>query len=485
MPPKKQPAKKSISKQTVFDKILETDKKFRYEGVTEDIHTLDTLVSDKSLDYDVPTLCDDDIDRPNILLNSIEKFKTKFYEKYPFLKGIDMTNLLIAGGSVSNIIRDKYSSDSDIDFFIYGLNQKKATERIKKWILDIVKPKPKSTSKAKSNAKSKAKKNYTESEDDESDNESDAVELDDVKIFRNNNMVALLIDDDIKIQLIFRLYKTVSEILHGFDLGSSAVGFDGENVYLTTLGKYCHEYRCNVVDTTRRSTTYEYRLNKYFNRGFNIVLPGLDINKLRTTYLKYGELEICELPHFIFSYKEIIGNKIMIKRFYNKYGSTSDYELEPMDLNNLYYQSFNINLSSLINGVDYYYYVSSSYEKETLDIFNVPPRINKGMIISFYDSLKKKISKRKFDITSIKKYISVEKLEVIAKNMFKEGVNTKEYMNKLIDRQVEEAFVKLDQLLAKDHSKIEWITKNPGTQLTGSFNPIIEDEHEWYGEYYR
>jgi hypothetical protein len=65
--------------------------------------------------------------------------------------------------------------------------------------------------------------------------------------------------------------------LHGFDLGSSAVGFDGKDVYFTTLSKFSYENMVNVVDTTRRSTTYERRLHKYLKRGFSIAIPKLDL----------------------------------------------------------------------------------------------------------------------------------------------------------------------------------------------------------------
>ncbi len=99
-------------------------------------------------------------------------------------------------------------------------------------------------------------------------------------------------------------------------LGSSAVGYDGKNVYFTTLGKFCHEYSCNIVDTTRRSTTYETRLIKYFDRNFNIVIPNLDIKHLSTKYFKYGEVEIAELPYLSFSYSNIVGNKIIVKKIF-------------------------------------------------------------------------------------------------------------------------------------------------------------------------
>jgi len=30
-----------------------------------------------------------------------------------------------------------------------------------------------------------------------------------------------------------------------------------------------------------------------------------------------------------------------------------------------------------------------------------------------------------------------------------------------------------------------WITENPGTRLTGSFNHIIEETEKWHGEYFK
>jgi hypothetical protein len=37
-------------------------------------------------------------------------------------------------------------------------------------------------------------------------------------------------------------------------------------------------YRMNIVDMSRRSTTYETRLLKYATRGFGIGVAGLDID---------------------------------------------------------------------------------------------------------------------------------------------------------------------------------------------------------------
>ncbi|AFX92516.1 hypothetical protein CE11_00489 [Megavirus courdo11] len=116
---------------TTISQVLKTDKKHRTKGVTGDLHTMDSLVSDLSLDYDLPTLCGKNIERPNILMTNKDKFNDEFYKRYPFLKKINMNNLLIAGGSISNIIRGQHSYGGDIDFFVYGLNKKKPQRELK------------------------------------------------------------------------------------------------------------------------------------------------------------------------------------------------------------------------------------------------------------------------------------------------------------------------------------------------------------------
>ncbi|XWV26369.1 hypothetical protein QJ857_gp0704 [Tupanvirus soda lake] len=486
---------------TLIEKILAIDNEHRVVGVDGDLYTIDKLVSDLTLDYDTPTLCGNNYDKPNIFpINSKAAFKNKFNKNYPFLKNINMKNLLIAGGFVSNIIRGVKNYDSDIDFFVYGLTPEQATSRIKEWLLDIIKPK-----NPKENINNDEDENEDENDEDDDDNynndlkrtnknnntsnknEEDIHKIGNYKLIRNKNSITVFLEDkEIKIQLIFRLYKTISEILHGFDLGSSAVGYDGSDVYFTSLGKFCHEYSCNIIDTTRRSTTYEYRLKKYFDRGFNIVLPKLNISELRTAYFKYNKMEICELPYFTFGYTKIIGNKIIVKEFFNQYKNSSDYDLEPMNPINVYYQSLKINIINLINDVDYFYYVSSHIDEENVDILNKPPRLTKGNIITFYDDIREKISKKHIDVSLIKTFITIEKVETIVSTMFDKNIDTKKYFDELIEKQKSWALSKLDKLLARDHNQIDWIVDNPGKQLTSSFNPIIEDESKWYSEkYYR
>ena len=74
-------------------------------------------------------------------------------------------------------------------------------------------------------------------------------------------------------QLILRLYRTPSEILHGFDVDSCCLGWDGKTLWMTQRALYsiCNGY--NTVNFGRLSPSYEYRLAKYGARGMAVKVP--------------------------------------------------------------------------------------------------------------------------------------------------------------------------------------------------------------------
>lgn len=81
----------------------------------------------------------------------------------------------------------------------------------------------------------------------------------------------------INFQIIKRAYRSLEEILLGFDLDSSAVAYyQGQFIY----GDRFHSavtYGQNVIIPMRQSKSYMYRLHKYLHRGFTILVPG-DLN---------------------------------------------------------------------------------------------------------------------------------------------------------------------------------------------------------------
>jgi len=301
---------------------------------------------------------------------------------------------------------------------------------------------------------------------------------------RNKHCISLRFSNQI-IQIILRLYGSVSEILHGFDIGSSAVGYNGRIVYFTSLSKFSFEYIANIIDPSRRSTTYEKRIMKYHDRGFQIILPYLDINKLRTEYHKYDLCEICKLPYLIFSYKSVIGNKIYLHKLLDWGTNANKNEAEKPDSDYQHtevdeYKAFYLNLKNLVRNSQNFYYFS---KRMNYDILKDPPYITRSRIIDFYDSLKKRIyDKSNFNAKIFCTYLSSDLLPLIVNKLFIDKDNS--YLDELIQQQKLEILDRYDGLIKIDHSKLSWITKNPGTQLTSSFNPIISNEVDWYGYYY-
>ena len=80
------------------------------------------------------------------------------------------------------------------------------------------------------------------------------------------------------VQIIKRVYKSPSHIIHGFDVDCCCILIELENlhVYATKRGDYSIRHRTNVLNFDRLSKSYSYRLLKYNIRKFNIYIPEVD-----------------------------------------------------------------------------------------------------------------------------------------------------------------------------------------------------------------
>lgn len=80
-----------------------------------------------------------------------------------------------------------------------------------------------------------------------------------------------------KIQHIFRLYKSPSEIVHGFDLDCVGVLYDPstDKLWATKRALYSIENTINYFDPDRASPSYYSRLAKYSRRGYDVYIPFL------------------------------------------------------------------------------------------------------------------------------------------------------------------------------------------------------------------
>jgi len=200
-----------------------------------------------------------------------------------FSKNIKLENnntngYVIAGGYICNLLLGKSLSDIDIDIFFYGSDEiaKKNVEIL----LNKLKPKIKHIER------------------------NDFI----INIIYTNN------EETYSLQIILKIYPNKSSIIGTFDLGASSALYDSKEILLTPMGVFSFATRCNYVDTTKGSYTYENRLVKYhINKEFRIAFPQLNPNKINidelANYAKDTDKHFLKIFHLIQT-QDIINDNI-------------------------------------------------------------------------------------------------------------------------------------------------------------------------------
>ncbi|KAF2791145.1 ankyrin [Melanomma pulvis-pyrius CBS 109.77] len=138
---------------------------------------------------------------------------------------------------------------SDVDLFLYGLSEEEATQKIiqiEQRIKDSI--------------------------------------LTETTTIRTKNAITIASQYPTRhVQIVLRLYKSVSEILTGFDVDCSCAAYDGQNVWASPRALTAYMTQMNTIDLTRRSPSYENRLSKYSHRGFEVYWKELERKRIDPT----------------------------------------------------------------------------------------------------------------------------------------------------------------------------------------------------------
>ncbi|KIH90357.1 ankyrin repeat protein [Sporothrix brasiliensis 5110] len=199
---------------------------------------------------------------------SIEAFQGNFAVfSESSLADIGWENVVAAGSSVVNCLlpvpdefsksrrslreyyHEKFCPASDVDLFLYGLTEEQAIEKIKEIEAGI----------------------------------RDSI-LAETTTVRTKHAITICSEYPTRhVQIVLRIYKSVSEILAGFDIDSSSAAYDGKQVYCTPRALQSYMTQINHIDLTRRSPSYENRLSKYSHRNFEVFWGDLDRSRVDPT----------------------------------------------------------------------------------------------------------------------------------------------------------------------------------------------------------
>ncbi|KMP01227.1 hypothetical protein CIRG_01367 [Coccidioides immitis RMSCC 2394] len=215
---------------------------------------------------------------------SLSEFKENFrLFSESSLVDLDWSNVVVAGSAVTTCLlplteeqkssrkaqrefyHEKIAPASDVDLFIYGLNEEQAIEKIKqieKCIRNSV--------------------------------------LEETTVIRTKNALTIASRYPTRhVQIVLRLYKSVSEILTGFDVDCSCTAFDGSQVWASPRALASFVTQTNTIDLTRRSPSYENRLAKYSHRGFEVYWSGLDRSRVDPTIFERSFTHVVGLARLL------------------------------------------------------------------------------------------------------------------------------------------------------------------------------------------
>ncbi|RXW22626.1 hypothetical protein EST38_g3223 [Candolleomyces aberdarensis] len=203
------------------------------------------------------------------MVESLDEFKKNWaiFTEGSLSQLLDWNNVIAAGGSVlacltplkeenkvsKRAIRKHYHSvaypTSDVDLFLWGLTPEQAEAKIIQ-IYEAVR---------------------------------DSVPWD-VTCIRTKHTVSIHSQYPYRsVQVVLRLYHSPAEVLAGFDIDAPCCAYDGNRVWANPRAITAMMRQSNTVDMTRRSPSYEVRLAKYANRGYEIYVQDLVREKIDPT----------------------------------------------------------------------------------------------------------------------------------------------------------------------------------------------------------
>lgn len=348
----------------------------------------------------------------------------KIYARFPDLEGFDLKGhkMVVAGSVVTAAISGSFFPN-DVDVFFVG---HASAESIKQAIYALV------------------------------EHVATTGLQEQLTIFRTPGCISLLKGGYI-LQLVLRNYATNAEVLHGFDLGSCSALWDGSSVVTTRLGRLALEFGINVFDVTVKRNTYEKRMFRYLQRGFDVYFAHLDVEKILQAPDKENNVFV-NLPFvkfMVFADQCIVR---MIPLYFTHFDESSpDYFYYATD-------EFKHNMFVQICKNDPFPPVASRVYTPGMDVCSIQPDFfSHGDDNDFCEEI----------VLNPLKFFSDELGSALLKDAWRNP------------RQFGEATEILDMLIASAHKKADFEfcirTVEDGT----TFTPNTQiDDRAWYGEYY-
>jgi hypothetical protein len=109
-----------------------------------------------------------------------------------------------------------------------------------------------------------------------------------------------------RIQFVLTKNAGIENIFENFDMYPCRVAWNGIDTLFTDKSAKAYKYMINIVNENNYSELFNHRIAKYFTYGFTIVLPRLDLDKIKNmSRLNLINVEHLTNIHLVAEYKEI------------------------------------------------------------------------------------------------------------------------------------------------------------------------------------
>jgi len=292
-----------------------------------------------------------------------------------------------------------------------------------------------------------------------------------IKIFRTVNCITFHCTGYRRVQVILRLYSTRAEVVHGFDLGSSAFLWDGTAVFCSATGRLAAELGVNVLDLVVRRASYETRLVKYFDRGFDVVVPNLNVHRMLSgsghelPFLYLAECHSCGLCNCC----------CYVKGLFTRTNGIPGSEYHLIDSTRLYHDTnvlLRQNLSAMANGEIDRLCARAAY-RPGLIVHGVQPTILADAVC---DLVLRSLATKKFDMGEITRLLGSDGAQIIG-SLYLQGKH-------MDNRTLRELCAQRLQTLPVPILPFRFMVVEDHTALTGPFPRRVVSPVDWYGALY-
>lgn len=320
-------------------------------------------------------------------------------------------------------------------------------------------------------------------------------------------------------QLTFAPTKSVEEMLSKCQPHCTRLAIKDGAVVLDQMARFCIESTCTVLDTSsfvnfyredeekgteeergaesgRTITSQISRLIKYYEeKGFDIILPELDMKKAPRRNLEFGVVEVLALPSMIVVYDEIRDNTIMTTKLslpkQLKVSGTNvpigEYDSSPTENVG---ECIHFNIRCLVHDVyDSFKFVAKGERYD--HIFDFVPVLTPRMLAKSYETVTEYLQQSDIPIRKLTGYFSVTSPDQVLDKLIAEPMRNACQSGKLpksfdLDEKLlkELTHKEIESLLVKINGLREKLKEKGLDKLVISFPENVSTVDELYDIFY-